>query len=378
MNDVQGIDIAVAGKFHAYQLASEYAALGRLRDLYSADKSISLPDRVSRHAFHNRVDLAIWERLCRYIPLPDAGERKLEIFDDWVAASLARKTPGILHSWNGNSYNTFRRYKGSGWRLCVERSCPHNQFQYEVVLEEGKVLGIPHVQNMRLLDRAIEELHLADVIIAPSSYSASSYKERELADKVRINPLGTNVDYHEKRPRVAGLRVLMVGNGFLRKGTHYLIEAFKLIDDQRAELWIRGEVPEAYRKRIQDPRVTIIPPVLRKRLRKIFQAADVFVQPSIDEGFGMTVLEALGYGLPLVITENVGARELLSPEVAITVPIRDPEAIAAAIEAARHLRGPGFDLARRSILEKNTWAACAQRMVDCVYVNQDVKLTSNC
>jgi glycosyltransferase involved in cell wall biosynthesis len=161
----------------------------------------------------------------------------------------------------------------------------------------------------------------------------------------------------------------MVGNDFLRKGTHYLIEAFKLIDDPRAELWIRGDVPEAYLKRIRDPRITIIPPVLRKRLQKIFQSADVFVQPSIDEGFGMTVLEALGYGLPLVVTENVGARDLLSPEVGITVPIRDPEAIAAAIEAARHLRGPGFDLARRSILKKNTWAACAHRMIDCVYMN---------
>jgi glycosyltransferase involved in cell wall biosynthesis len=328
---------------------------------------MNLPDRISRHAFHNRVDLAIWEQLGRFIRLGNADERKQEIFDDWVSASLAKKTPGILHSWNGNSRNTFRRYKGSGWRLCVERSCPHNQFQYDMLLEEGKTLSVPHVQNMRLLDRAIEELHLADVIIAPSSYSASSYEESELADKVRINPLGTNVDYQAKPPHVAGLRVLMVGNSFLRKGTHYLIEAFKLIDDPRAELWIRGEVPEAYRKRLQDPRIRIIPPVLRKRLRKIYQEADVFVQPSIDEGIGMTVLEALGYGLPLVVTENVGARELLSPEVAITVPIRDPEAIAAAIEAARHLRGPGFDFARRSILKKNTWAACAERMIDYVY-----------
>jgi glycosyltransferase involved in cell wall biosynthesis len=369
MKDVQSIDLAVAGKFHAYHLASEYAALGRLRGLYSSHRSMSSPDRVSRHAFHNRVDLAFWEQLCRFIPLGHADERKLEIFDDWIADSLAKKTPGILHSWNGNSHNTFGRYKGTGWRLCVERSCPHNQIQYETLLEEGKALGIPHVQNLRLLERAIEELYLADVIIAPSSYSASSYRERELAEKVRINPLGTNVDYQEKHTQVSGLRVLMVGNSFLRKGTHYLIEAFKLIDDPRAELWIRGEVPEAYRKRIQDRRVTIIPPVRRKRLRKIYQAADIFVQPSIDEGFGMTVLEALGFGLPLVVTENVGAREILPPEVAITVPVREPEAIAAAIEAARHLCGPGFDLARRSVLNRNTWAACAQRMIDCVYTS---------
>jgi glycosyltransferase involved in cell wall biosynthesis len=369
MNDVQMIDIAVAGKFHAYHLASEYAALARLRDLYSAHRSINSPNHVSRKAFHNRVDLAIWQQLSRFISLRYTDERKVEIFDDWIAASLAKKTPGILHSWNGNSYKTFKKLKGLGWRLCVERSCPHNQFQYELLLEEGKALGIPHVENMRMLDRAIEELHLADVIIAPSSYSASSYKEPELIQKVRINPLGSNIKYQERQSKTAGFKVLMVGNNFLRKGTHYLVEAFKLIDDPEAELWIRGDVPEAYRKRIQDPRVTIIPPVLPNRLKKIFQAADVFVQPSIDEGFGMTVLEALGYGLPLVITENVGARDVLSPEVAITVPARNPEMTAAAVEVARHLCGPSFDDARRSILEKNTWAACARRMIDEIYAN---------
>ena len=272
-----------------------------------------------------------------------------------------------MHSWNENSYNIFKKLKGTGWRLCVERSCPHNLFQYELLLEEGKALGIPHRQDMYALERAIEELHLADMIVVPSSYSAKSYTEPELLRKVRVNPLGANVGYFEKPAKTSGFKVLMVGNNFLRKGIHYLVQAFKLIDDPNAELWIRGEVPDEYRKRIQDPRITIIPPVLPNRLKKLYQAADVFVQPSIDEGFGMTVFEALGYGLPLVVTENVGARDLLTPDVSVTVPARNPGAIAAAIETARHLPGPAFDAARRAIIEKNTWSACAQRMIDSVY-----------
>ncbi|WP_036258946.1 glycosyltransferase family 4 protein [Methylocapsa aurea] len=373
MNDVQRIDIAVAGKFHAYHLASEFAALSRLGDLYSVHRKLDPPDHVSKKAFHNRFDLAVWAALSRYIPVGYTDERRFEVFDDWLAKRLAKKTPGILHSWNGSSYSTFKKLKGSGWRLCVERSCPHNQFQYDLLLEEGKALGIPHEQDMRALARNIEELHLADVIVAPSTFSASSYTEPELIRKVRVNPLGGNVKYLERPTKApgakAGFKVLMVGNSFLRKGIHYLVEAFKLIDDPNAELWIRGDVPDAYRKRIQDPRITVIPPVLPNRLKELYQTADVFVQPSIDEGFGMTVFEALGYGLPLVITENVGARDLLSRDVAVTVPIRDPNAIAAAIEAARHLPGPEFDAARKSIIEKNTWSACAQRMIDGVYAN---------
>ena len=99
----------------------------------------------------------------------------------------------------------------------------------------------------------------------------------------------------------------------------------------------------------------------------LYQEADVFVQSLIDEGFGMTVFEALGYGLPLVITENVGAGDLLSSDVAIKVPIRDPGQIALAIESASFLPGERFDLARKSILERNTWSACARRMIQSVY-----------
>lgn len=83
----------------------------------------------------------------------------------------------------------------------------------------------------------------------------------------------------------------------------------------------------------------------------------------------MTVLEALGFGLPVVVTENVGARDVLSPEVAITVPVRNPEMIAAAIETARRLCGPHFDVARKSILDENSWTACAQRMIEEVYAD---------
>jgi glycosyltransferase involved in cell wall biosynthesis len=368
-SDDPRVDIAVAGKFHAYYLASEFGKLSRLRDLYSVHRTISPPNSVSHRAFHNRLDLAAWGALSRYTSLGYTNERKFEIFDQWLLGELRSKSPGILHSWNGGSLNTFKALKGSGWRLCLERSCPHNQFQYDLLVEEGKTLGIPHAQNMRALERAIEELQLADVIVTPSSYSAASYKDPDLIRKVRVNSLGGNIKYQERPKKQPGFRVLMVGNNFLRKGIHYLVEAFRLIRDPMAELWIRGDVPDVYRSRIKDARVTIIPAVLPSKLRELYLAADVFVQPSIDEGFGMTVLEALGFGLPVVITENVGSKDLLSPDVAFTVPIRDPRALADAIESARLVPGPSFDLARKAIIEMNTWAACARRMLDRVYAD---------
>jgi glycosyltransferase involved in cell wall biosynthesis len=372
----RSIDIAAAGKFHAHHLAAELAALGRLRDFYNVRRSLAPPPRVPPRRFHNRLDLALWSAAARFGPVGYRHDRAYEIFDEWLRRRLETQAPGVLHSWNGNSRATFRALKGRGWRLCLERSCPHNRVQYELLREESAALGVPFAPDPQVLERAIEELYLADIIVAPSRYSARSYADPELARKVRVNPLGGNVRYRE-RPRAVdprgsrrrGVKVLMVGNNFLRKGTHYLIEAFRHIRDGGAELWIRGDVPEAYRARIVDPRVRILPAVPLARLHELYARADVFVQPSIDEGFGMTVFEALGFGLPVVVTENVGALDLLSPQVALTVPIRDPLALADAIEAARMLPGDAFDAARRTLLERNSWAACARRMLQSVYAD---------
>jgi glycosyltransferase involved in cell wall biosynthesis len=373
----RAIDLAVAGKFHAFHLATEFSKLSRLRDLYAAHRQFSPPVGLARSAYHNRIDLAAWAALSRFGPLGYSGERKSAIFDRWLRRSLMRKTPAILHAWNGNSRDTFKALKGTEWLLCVERSCPHNQFQFNLLVEEGNEIGIPHHQDMRALDNAIEELHLADIIVAPSLYSARSYTDPQLIRKVRVNPLGGNVRYMERPNRRNGLRILMVGNSFLRKGTHYLVEAMQYISDPNAELWIRGDVPEKYKRRIKDSRITILPPLLPSRLRSLYMSADVFVQPSVDEGFGMTVLEALGYGLPLVITENVGAADLLNDQVCIKVPIRNSRALADGIEAARLLPKSKFDLAREAIIGTCTWAACANRMLTDVYLSPSEPSTNS-
>jgi glycosyltransferase involved in cell wall biosynthesis len=294
--------------------------------------------------------------------------KKDRIFETWLIKHLRNSEPGILHSWNGNSHQLFRELKSRDWLKCVERSCPHNMFQHEIISAEADFLNVEYLVDKASLDRSIEELYLSDIIVAPSKYSASSYSDPELVKKVRVNPLGANLYYRNREKINSGLVILMVGNSFLRKGTHYLIEAFKMIDRADAELWIRGDVPEIYRNRISDKRIKIIPPVLPEKLVDLYKAADVFVQPSIDEGFGMTVLEALSFGLPVVVTENVGAKDMLNSAVSITVPIRNPYALAKAIQQASELPSIAFDEARKKILGNVSWTACAERMFDSVYL----------
>ena len=363
------VTLAVSGKFHAFHLASEFARMGKLSSLYAVHRTVKPPQNLSTEQYRNRFDLALGVFLSSHFPFLKMTQlKKNRVFEKWLINDLKNAKPGIIHSWNGNSFDLFRDLKSPDWLKCLERSCPHNMFQHEIISAEADFLNIEYFKDRASLEREIEELYLADVIVAPSQYSANSYNDSDLIKKIRVNPLGANFKYRDRKEKKSSLVVLMVGNSFLRKGTHYLIEAFKMIDRIDAELWIRGDIPDSYLKLITDKRIKIIPPVLPERLQEIYESADIFVQPSIDEGFGMTVLEALSYGLPLVVTENVGAKDLLTSEVSITVPIRNPEALARAINLASEMPSMEFDEARRKILENASWSKCAQRMLESVYV----------
>jgi glycosyltransferase involved in cell wall biosynthesis len=362
--------LATSGKFHAFNLAREFARLGRLNALFASHQELRPPDGVLRCQFKNRADLAYWHLIgSRIKGVGFSDSRKNRIFDNWMKFKLKALSPGILHGWNGCMNQTFRALAGSDWLRCVERSCPHNQFQYDILKAESDLVGVPHHQDLDALRRNVEELYLADVIICPSDYSANSYSDPALKKKLRRVSLGGNFPIHERSSRtIEKLRILMVGNSFLRKGTHYLIEAMKYIDHPAVELWLRGDVPDGYRHRISDPRIKIIPAVSGARLQSLYRSADVFIQASVDEGFGMTVLEALSFGLPLVITENVGARDILNDKVAVTVPIRSPKAIARAVPLALDLVGEVFDNERIRILNSNTWQCCTEQLLREAYV----------
>lgn len=368
------VSFGVCGRFQAFSIAREMERLGALGNVYAADKCLSSPQGIPAHKFHNRRDLAYRSRLARYVPFLSQSSMAMEDeFDAWLLKELQGKEPGVLHGWNTHVHKTFRALKGSDWRLCVERSCPHNMVQQELLEEEARLLGLTFPRDSKRLDMAIEELYMADVISTCSTYSASSYTDPLLKAKVRVNPLGSNVPLIARPIKRTGpLRVLMVGNAFLRKGTHHLIEAFGQIRDRDAELWIRGDVPEQYRPRIQDTRIKIFAAVTDKRLNRLFREATVFCLPSIDEGFGMVVLEALAYGLPVVVTENVGARDVLNPLVSRTVPIRDPKALAEAIEWGRVQPSEAIFQEARNILARNTWAASAERQLRTVYEREAV------
>jgi glycogen(starch) synthase len=105
---------------------------------------------------------------------------------------------------------------------------------------------------------------------------------------------------------ISGLRVLVVGDGPYRKDLEKLTQTLELEDVVRFEGWVHGG-----------------------RVGLYYSAADCFVLASSEEGLPFVLLEAAMYGLPLIVSDNWGTRDVLSSGVpGFLVPVGDDESLA--------------------------------------------------
>ncbi len=134
-------------------------------------------------------------------------------------------------------------------------------------------------------------------------------------------------------------RILFLANLFRRKGIYTLIEAFERVNRvfPACELCIAGDGPE--RRGIEEAaaamatqaRIVLMGPVERTGVPDVMRACTVYCLPSDGEPFGVSVLEAMACGKPVVVTDAGGLRHLVDPLGGRRVPVRDPVGLADAL-----------------------------------------------
>jgi len=128
------------------------------------------------------------------------------------------------------------------------------------------------------------------------------------------------------------LRVLFLGQVILRKGIQYLIEAARLLEKEAIHFDIVGSIgisEEAVASATSN--MTFHGPVSRDRTDEFYRAVDLFVLPTLSDGFALTQLEAMAHGLPVIATPNCG--EVVSDQVdGLIIPASDSNALAEAFQ----------------------------------------------
>jgi Glycosyltransferase len=156
--------------------------------------------------------------------------------------------------------------------------------------------------------------------------------------------------------------VLFVGSGFRRKGLDRLMKAWNSPQMKDAYLVVVGD--DAQRARYQALAAErangkIIFVGRRDDVESYYGAADLLALPAVQEAFGNVVLEALATGLPTVVSQVVGASEILKGKLAdgIVVHPEDPKELVdkllAMLERGRY---PNFALEARELAEAYSWS----------------------
>jgi glycosyltransferase involved in cell wall biosynthesis len=215
------------------------------------------------------------------------------------------------------------------------------------------------------------ELEIADVVVVPCAWAARSlsYNDGCGEKPVIIVPYGTPADEIPARTRRPDgpFTVLFAGQIGLRKGAPHLIEAWESLRLKDARLWMAGSM-KLGRDYLADHSESFryLGAIPRVRLLEVMREVDLFVFPSLAEGFGLVIGEAMAAGLPVLTTVNTGGPELIDDgREGWCIPAHDSEALRERIEWAYHNRDALYEmggLARRKA-ERWTWADYRKRLI---------------
>jgi glycosyltransferase involved in cell wall biosynthesis len=242
--------------------------------------------------------------------------RSLRLHDRLVARSLPKLAAEVdlVHAWPLGALETLRRARDLGIPTVLERPNAHTRFAYSVVREEAERLDVElppdheHAWNDVILEREEAEYELAGKLLCPSDFVAQSFLDqgfdpRQLARHVygydhRLFHPG------DRNGAGDGLILLFVGVCAVRKGVHFALDAWLRSSASRTGTFlIAGEFLPAYADRLADmldhPSVHVLGH--RSDVAELMRAADALVLPSIEEGFPLACVEAIGSGcVPLV------------------------------------------------------------------------------
>jgi alpha-maltose-1-phosphate synthase len=261
--------------------------------------------------------------------------------DRWVRKQL-NPSDNIISSY-AYANASFEWVRKHGGKTFLDGGNSHPDNFWEILTEEQRRWKSPDPPVARhYYERCRAMMEHVDYVFTASSYVTKSFLARGFKPEQLLphpRPLNTSSFRPREGERLKDkpLTIIHTGALCLRKGTPYLLEAFRLVlkKSPRARLVLRDSVRDDVKEimaQYNSLPITWLPHMAHHELAEHMRQADVFVLPSLEEGMELTAVEAMGCGLPAILTPHCGANDLVEPGVSgEVVPIRDPQATADAI-----------------------------------------------
>lgn len=331
---------AVSGTFHHFDLARELESRGYLKRIYSTFPWMRLRrEGVSRDLVRTFPWIHTpWMAAHKYARLPrsistEVALANVRLFDAWVAANLEDCDVFIAISGSGLKAGRFAQSRGAKY-IC-DRGSSHIRFQAEIVREEYSRWGFPRRKvDSRAVDREESEYAQADAITIPSEFSRRSFIEMGIPpEKLHNLPLGVRLDRFQStgEPPADSFNVLFAGTISIRKGVPYLLDAFTRFKHPLKKLRLVGPVEPEMRSLFSRFDLSAVEVLGRKPQSEMAQwmsTSHVLVLPSVEDGFGLVMAQAMACGTPVIASEHTGGPDLFSDGVeGFIIPVRSADAI---------------------------------------------------
>jgi len=253
-------------------------------------------------------------------------------FDDYVSQRLP--AANLFQGVAGQCYRSLEKARKLGYRTVVDSITTHIDDFVEHQKRECAVFGVRPATDGKIQARTRGEYQRADLIRVLSVHARQTFVDRGFQNVIVARPRVDVTEFPEARFEESKFRISFVGLLEPWKGFHYLVDAFQRLDLPDSELIFWGAagtraVTQYLREQMErNPRIQLRPVEVRSCYGEVYGKSSVLVHPSLSEGFGYVVAEAMASGIPVIVTKNAGAADLVvDGQNGYVVPARDPEAI---------------------------------------------------
>lgn len=332
-----------------------------------------------------RPDVRVSPTLARgklRLPYKILGTMRACALHDRIVAHRLKKLVGkidIIHAWPLGALETLETARRLGIPTALERCNAHTGFAMEVVQKECDRLGIvlppdhEHAFDAEKLRKEESEYRLATRVLCPSDFVVKTFLDKGYPrEQLARHTYGYDekVFYPSNEPRDPrrGLTMISVGVCAVRKGLHYALEAWlRSPASKDGTFLIAGEFLPDYQKKLAPMLAHSSVKVLghRNDVPELMRKSDILVLPSIEEGFGLVIAEAMGSGcVPLAseacteicshmktgLMHRVGDVEALTQHISM---LHEDRALLERLRTASLEAAPGV-----------TWAAAGRVLLD--------------
>lgn len=328
--------ISTGGKFHSFHLARQLDKRGMLKKIITgypkfklkgenikSNKIISFPIPFLFEYFLSKNNYIKKRLPINYI---------YKVVYDFLASKNIENCD-LFIGWSGNCLKSISKAKENKAIIVIDRGAAHIGFQDEILREEYNKYGIEiNPIDKRIIERELLEYDLADYIMVPSNFVKDTFIQKGIkGNKILVCPYGVDVSKFKKVPKEDEVfRVIFAGSISFQKGIQYLLQAVSELELDNFELVLIGRIENSEMEKLvkNTKNCKFIGRIPQDKLYWQYSQGSLFVQPSIQDGFAMTIIEAMSCGLPIISTTNVGGSDIInSGENGYVVPIRNVQVL---------------------------------------------------